>query len=72
MWDGVAVVVIVGVVGLFFATFWIKNEEFWKPIHRGFVWIMVVGFILTVLYYCTQSEGRSGDGYDEPTYRGRR
>lgn len=72
MWDAVAFFVIIGVVGLYFATFWIKNDEFWKLIHRGFVWIMAFGFILTVLYYCTQSMGRSGGGYDEPTYRGRR
>jgi len=72
VWDFLGVVLILAVLGLFFATFVIKNEEFWKPIHRGFVWIIVIGFILTVFYYCSQTMGRGGDSYDDPPYRGRR
>lgn len=72
MMEAIGFIVIVGMVGLFFATFWIKNDDFWKHVHRGFIWIIVIMGIIGGVWFCAENMGRGGDSYDEPTYRGRR
>ena len=73
MWEALAIFVIVAIVGLFVATFFIKddNHVLYRVLGKVWKWYLILGLIFTVVYACSQSMG-SGSSYEERQYRGRR
>lgn len=61
--------VIGGLISLYLATFWIKNDHFWGLMHKGVVWGTVTVFLLFVAAKCTQGILSRDDPIMERQYR---
>lgn len=64
---------IIGMVALYALTFVVKSENhvFYRVLGKLWKWYLIIGLLLTVVYYCSQSMGRSSHSYEERQYRGR-
>lgn len=65
----IVVVLVAGMIGVYLSTFWIKSEDFWRPVHKAVVGAMAIVFIVAVVATCSGSLGRGGDPIIERNYR---